>query len=73
MLAARGVERALLAGWSYGAYIGVQWAARNPERALGVVAAFMTGCLSTVPDTAAASPSTSRLPKRFPNRRTTSG
>lgn len=38
VLAARGVERALLVGWSYGAYIGVQWAARNPERALGVVA-----------------------------------
>ncbi|WP_414088992.1 alpha/beta fold hydrolase [Rhizobium sp. BR 314] len=38
VLGARGVNRALLVGWSYGAYIGVQWAARNPDRALGVVA-----------------------------------
>jgi pimeloyl-ACP methyl ester carboxylesterase len=38
VLAARQVNRALLVGWSYGAYIGVQWAAHNPERVLGVVA-----------------------------------
>lgn len=38
VLAARGIRQALLVGWSYGAYIGVQWAARNPERTLGVVA-----------------------------------
>jgi pimeloyl-ACP methyl ester carboxylesterase len=38
VLAARRVNRAVLVGWSYGAYIGVQWAARNPERTLGVVA-----------------------------------
>jgi pimeloyl-ACP methyl ester carboxylesterase len=38
VLAARRVEKALFVGWSYGAYLGVHWAARNPERALGVVA-----------------------------------
>jgi pimeloyl-ACP methyl ester carboxylesterase len=37
VLAARGVDRPLLVGWSYGALIGVHWASRNPERALGVV------------------------------------
>ncbi|MEV5970842.1 alpha/beta hydrolase [Streptomyces sp. NPDC051921] len=37
VLAARGVDRALLVGWSYGAYVGAHWAARNPERAMGVV------------------------------------
>lgn len=38
VLAARGVTRALLVGWSYGAYIGVDWASRHPDRAIGVVA-----------------------------------
>ena len=33
-----GVDRPLLAGWSYGATLAVHWAARNPGRALGVVA-----------------------------------
>lgn len=37
VLAARGVDRVLLVGWSYGALLGVRWAHRNPERALGVV------------------------------------
>ena len=37
VLAARGVHRALLVGWSYGALLGVHWADRNPDRALGVV------------------------------------
>ncbi|MCG5437420.1 alpha/beta fold hydrolase [Micromonospora foliorum] len=37
VLAARGVEQALLVGWSYGAVVGAHWANRNPERALGVV------------------------------------
>ncbi|MFF4901063.1 alpha/beta fold hydrolase [Streptomyces sp. NPDC001068] len=37
VLAARGVERALVVGWSYGAVVGAHWAARNPERALGAV------------------------------------
>lgn len=37
VLGARGVDRALLVGWSYGALLGVHWADRNPTRTLGVV------------------------------------
>ncbi|MBP0450512.1 MULTISPECIES: alpha/beta fold hydrolase [unclassified Kitasatospora] len=37
VLAARGVERAVVAGWSYGAFVAAYWASRNPERALGAV------------------------------------
>ncbi|NEY36278.1 alpha/beta fold hydrolase [Streptomyces sp. PRKS01-65] len=37
VLAARGVDRALVVGWSYGAVVAAHWAARNPERALGAV------------------------------------
>ncbi|MGW7424489.1 alpha/beta fold hydrolase [Streptomyces sp. NPDC054813] len=37
VLAARGVDRALVVGWSYGAVVGAHWAARNPARALGAV------------------------------------
>ncbi|MET7987670.1 MULTISPECIES: alpha/beta hydrolase [unclassified Streptomyces] len=37
VLAARGVDRALVAGWSYGAFVGAHWAHRNPGRALGAV------------------------------------
>ncbi|GAB4585789.1 alpha/beta fold hydrolase [Nocardia sp. IFM 10818] len=37
VLAARGVERALIVGWSYGAFVGAHWASRNPERAIGAV------------------------------------
>jgi pimeloyl-ACP methyl ester carboxylesterase len=37
VLKARGVERPLLVGWSYGALLGVHWAARNPDRVAGVV------------------------------------
>lgn len=37
VLAARGVDRALVVGWSYGAFVGAHWAARNPERAVGAV------------------------------------
>jgi pimeloyl-ACP methyl ester carboxylesterase len=37
VLAARGVERAVVIGWSYGAYVGAHWTAANPERALGTV------------------------------------
>ncbi|MFG3093377.1 alpha/beta fold hydrolase [Streptomyces sp. NPDC048202] len=37
VLAARGVDRALVIGWSYGAVVGAHWAERNPERALGAV------------------------------------
>ncbi|MFE2878227.1 alpha/beta fold hydrolase [Streptomyces roseus] len=37
VLAARGVDRALVVGWSYGAVVAAHWADRNPERALGAV------------------------------------
>ncbi|WP_354638215.1 alpha/beta fold hydrolase [Kitasatospora camelliae] len=37
VLAARGVDRALVVGWSYGAFVGAHWAGRNPHRALGAV------------------------------------
>ncbi|MGW0477347.1 alpha/beta fold hydrolase [Streptomyces coeruleorubidus] len=37
VLAARGVDRALMVGWSYGAVVGAHWAERNPERAVGAV------------------------------------
>jgi len=37
VLDARGVDRALVVGWSYGAFIAAHWASRNPERALGAV------------------------------------
>ncbi|WP_306363280.1 alpha/beta fold hydrolase [Nocardia sp. CC227C] len=37
VLAARGVDRALVVGWSYGALVGAHWAARNPDRAVGAV------------------------------------
>ena len=39
VLAARGVDRPILVGWSYGAVVGVHWASRNPDRAVGVVPA----------------------------------
>jgi pimeloyl-ACP methyl ester carboxylesterase len=37
VLAARGVDRPIVVGWSYGAAVAVHWASRNPDRALGVV------------------------------------
>ncbi|MFC1411528.1 alpha/beta fold hydrolase [Streptacidiphilus sp. N1-12] len=37
VLAARGVDRVLVAGWSYGAFVAAHWAARNPDRTLGTV------------------------------------
>ena len=37
VLAARGVDRALLVGWSYGAFLGAHWASRNPDRTVGAV------------------------------------
>ncbi|MFJ5780220.1 alpha/beta fold hydrolase [Streptomyces sp. NPDC093094] len=37
VLAATGVERPLLVGWSYGAALAVHWADREPDRVLGVV------------------------------------
>lgn len=37
VLAARGVDRPLLVGWSYGGILSWHWADRNPDRVLGVV------------------------------------
>ncbi|MGW1176439.1 alpha/beta fold hydrolase [Kitasatospora sp. NPDC002543] len=37
VLAARGVERAVIAGWSYGAFVAAHWTSRNPRRAIGAV------------------------------------
>ncbi len=37
VLAARGVERAVLVGWSYGAVVAAHWARRNPARTVGAV------------------------------------
>jgi pimeloyl-ACP methyl ester carboxylesterase len=37
VLAARDVDRPLLVGWSYGAYVAAHWASRNPDRAVGAV------------------------------------
>jgi pimeloyl-ACP methyl ester carboxylesterase len=37
VLAARGADRALLVGWSYGAFVAAHWASRNADRALGAV------------------------------------
>jgi pimeloyl-ACP methyl ester carboxylesterase len=37
VLGARGVERAVVVGWSYGAFVAAHWASRNPNRAIGAV------------------------------------
>jgi pimeloyl-ACP methyl ester carboxylesterase len=37
VLAARGVDRALLVGWSYGAFVAAHWASRNPARTVGAI------------------------------------
>ncbi|WP_305785418.1 alpha/beta fold hydrolase [Symbioplanes lichenis] len=37
VLAARGVDRALVVGWSYGAVVAAHWARRNPDRTIGAV------------------------------------
>ena len=37
VLGARGVNRAIVVGWSYGAFVGAHWASRNPDRCLGAV------------------------------------
>src|SRR5262249_45097164 len=39
VLKARGVDRPLLVGWSFGGILGWHWADRNPDRVLGVVTA----------------------------------
>lgn len=42
VLAARGVERAVVVGWSYGAVVAAHWVHRNPGRAIGTV--LVDGC-----------------------------
>jgi pimeloyl-ACP methyl ester carboxylesterase len=37
VLAARGVDRALLVGWSYGAFVAAHRASRNPDRTVGAI------------------------------------
>lgn len=37
VLAARGVDRAVVVGWSYGAFVAAHWVSRNPSRAIGAV------------------------------------
>ncbi|AHH98666.1 hypothetical protein KALB_5304 [Kutzneria albida DSM 43870] len=37
VLKARGVDRPIVVGWSYGAAVAVHWAVRNPDRVAGVV------------------------------------
>jgi pimeloyl-ACP methyl ester carboxylesterase len=37
VLAARDVDRALVVGWSYGAFVAAHWASRNPDHCLGAV------------------------------------
>ena len=37
VLAARGVDRAILVGWSYGAVVAAHWASRHPDRTVGAV------------------------------------
>jgi pimeloyl-ACP methyl ester carboxylesterase len=37
VLAARGLDRALVVGWSYGAFVAAHWASRHPDRAVGAV------------------------------------
>lgn len=51
VLEARGVERPILVGWSYGAAVALHWATRNPERVAGVVSvdgAYPYDYLSTI-------------------------
>jgi pimeloyl-ACP methyl ester carboxylesterase len=37
VLAARGVARAVVVGWSYGAFVAAHWASRNPARTVGAI------------------------------------
>lgn len=34
---ARGVDKVLVVGWSYGAFVAAHWVSQNPDRALGAV------------------------------------
>jgi pimeloyl-ACP methyl ester carboxylesterase len=37
VLAARGIKKCIVIGWSYGAFLATHWASRNPERCLGAI------------------------------------
>ena len=37
VLDARGIDRTLVVGWSYGAFVAAHWTSRNPNRAIGAV------------------------------------
>lgn len=37
VLDARGADRAIVVGWSYGAFVAAHWASRHPDRAVGAV------------------------------------
>jgi pimeloyl-ACP methyl ester carboxylesterase len=37
VLDARDVDRALVVGWSYGAFVAAHWTSRNPDRTIGAV------------------------------------
>lgn len=37
VLDARGIERTLVVGWSYGAFAAAHWVSRNPDRTIGAV------------------------------------
>jgi pimeloyl-ACP methyl ester carboxylesterase len=37
VLDARGVDRAVVVGWSYGAFVAAHWASRHPARMIGAV------------------------------------
>jgi pimeloyl-ACP methyl ester carboxylesterase len=37
VLAARNIERCLVVGWSYGAFVAAHWASGNPDRCIGAV------------------------------------
>jgi pimeloyl-ACP methyl ester carboxylesterase len=37
VLDARGVRRAVVVGWSYGAFVAAHWASRHPDRTIGAV------------------------------------
>jgi pimeloyl-ACP methyl ester carboxylesterase len=37
VLDARGVVRAVVVGWSYGAFVAAHWVSRNPDRTIGAV------------------------------------
>lgn len=37
VLAARGVDRALVVGWSWGAFVAAHWVSQHPDRTLGAV------------------------------------